>query len=341
MVDSYQYILHILGQDIDKQVILPIGVTTIGRDAGNTLILPNPLISRHHARIDCTLSDCTITDLNSANGTVVNDQKIPAQVQIALSDNALIKIGPMDIHLKAIKQEEKEIPVPMTTAAPEEKVPAANERASSDKQPEGAPSSAIVTGSLDQSLVDEIPPNEPPPPPPSVLTPQPEKETPIPPPGLEMYSIKLLEYLPGIYHEDFTSRFLALFESILFPIEWNVDNFDLFLDPGTTPGEFIPWLLNWFKISLDPTWDEPQRRKLLKEANEIFCLRGTLSSLTRVLQIYLGNTPVIVDDNATLPPYTFKVKISMQADQVNQKLIEQLININKPAYTTYTIEYSG
>ena len=76
-------------------------------------------------------------------------------------------------------------------------------------------------------------PVEPTPPPPPVIEPV-EDDYPMPP-GLSMYSRQLLQFLPGIYHTDFMSRFLAVFESILMPIEWNIDNFDLYLDPGSAP----------------------------------------------------------------------------------------------------------
>ena len=70
----------------------------------------------------------------------------------------------------------------------------------------------------------------------------------------------LLSYLPGIYHTEFMSHFLAIFEAVLFPVEWQIDNFDLFLDPGTAPRNFLPWLANWFDIVFDSTWSEAQQR---------------------------------------------------------------------------------
>jgi P2-related tail formation protein len=78
----------------------------------------------------------------------------------------------------------------------------------------------------------------------------------------------------------------------------------------------------------------------LKEANQIYARRGTRWALSRVLEIYLGQRPDIIENSDGLNPYTFKVKIPLSQKDVNQELVEQLINTNKPAYTAYSIEYS-
>jgi phage tail-like protein len=336
VTDKYQFILHIQGPDIKQDLDLQVGSTTIGREAGNTLLLSNPLISRHHARFDCTDIQCAIVDLNSANGTFLNGVKIPPQVPIPVESNALIKIGPVEINLEAVKQEERiePIEVPKVKDKPLKQV-------DSSLQTKGLPPEPEIKDEKKESFSaqQQAPPPANPPPLPIPL-PEPEREEKIPPPGLSIYSTRLLNYLPGIYHDDFMSRFLALFESILFPIEWNIDNFDLFLDPGTAPSEFLPWLMNWFEISFNSTWSEEQRRKLLKGANQIYARRGTRWALSRVLEIYLGQPPDIIENSDGQNPYTFKVKIPLPGNNVNQELIEQLINSNKPAYTAYSIEYS-
>jgi phage tail-like protein len=135
------------------------------------------------------------------------------------------------------------------------------------------------------------------------------------------------------------SRLLALFESIYIPIEWNIDNFDLYLDPGTAPASFIHWLAGWFDIAFDPTWSEAQRRLLLKEAGTIYARRGTKWSLSRVLEIYLGKDPEILEFTKDLEPFTFRVKIPIREKDTNRMLIEKVIDINKPAHTTYMIDF--
>ncbi|MFC1821249.1 FHA domain-containing protein [Thermodesulfobacteriota bacterium] len=64
----------------NKQVIkeLPFlkDSVTIGRNDDNTIPIDNLAVSGYHARIDKAGSDCIITDLQSTNGTFVNDKKI-------------------------------------------------------------------------------------------------------------------------------------------------------------------------------------------------------------------------------------------------------------------------
>lgn len=58
-------------------------VATIGRDPECEVLLRDPGISRHHARLDCTNGRCLLKDLGSANGTHVNGVRIKdADVQV-------------------------------------------------------------------------------------------------------------------------------------------------------------------------------------------------------------------------------------------------------------------
>jgi len=49
---------------------------TIGRDEGNDIVIDNLAVSGFHARIDKTGDSYILTDLQSTNGTFVNDKKI-------------------------------------------------------------------------------------------------------------------------------------------------------------------------------------------------------------------------------------------------------------------------
>jgi pSer/pThr/pTyr-binding forkhead associated (FHA) protein len=62
----------------------------IGRDPDNELVLRDPRVSRHHARIVFERGFFVIYDLASANGTVVNGRKISIA---PLVDGATIKLG--------------------------------------------------------------------------------------------------------------------------------------------------------------------------------------------------------------------------------------------------------
>jgi pSer/pThr/pTyr-binding forkhead associated (FHA) protein len=64
--------------------------TTIGRAPDCDIILDDALVSRHHLRIISILGDSFLEDLNSANGTLVNDR---LTMKCPLEDGDIITVG--------------------------------------------------------------------------------------------------------------------------------------------------------------------------------------------------------------------------------------------------------
>ncbi|RPI78012.1 MAG: FHA domain-containing protein [Desulfobacteraceae bacterium] len=62
---------------------------TIGRKEDNTIMIDNLAVSGYHARIDKAGSDYLITDLQSTNGTFVNDKKVSSH-KLIHGDNIAI-----------------------------------------------------------------------------------------------------------------------------------------------------------------------------------------------------------------------------------------------------------
>jgi pSer/pThr/pTyr-binding forkhead associated (FHA) protein len=62
---------------------------TIGRQVDNTVVIDNLAVSGFHARIDKKGSDYILTDLQSTNGTFVNNEKISSR-KLSHGDNILI-----------------------------------------------------------------------------------------------------------------------------------------------------------------------------------------------------------------------------------------------------------
>ena len=59
------------------KTIIPLReTTTIGRDENNNIVLPDPTISRNHARIIFENGNWAVEDLGSANGIVVRDMRL-------------------------------------------------------------------------------------------------------------------------------------------------------------------------------------------------------------------------------------------------------------------------
>ena len=319
MNPSQMFQLQITDADGNQRVIPLPATTSIGRQVGNDLLLDDERISRRHAKIECSDEACHITDLGSSNGTSVDEERLRPNVPVQLKPGSVVRVGSFELLLRSVPAPE---PVPVQAVALQ---PAAD-----------AAADAVA-----------VPPMEAEAPPPT--SPRPSIPTPpsapggtpagMIPPGLTLESQRLINYLPGIYHTEFMARFLGIFEAVLTPIEWNIDNFDLYLNPATAPRDFIPWLASWFDVAFDPSWTEAQRRHLLKEAHSIYARRGTRWALSRVLEIYTGHTPTIVDTDPDLEPFTFKVTLPAVTARLEREMIERLIDAHKPAHTLYTLEF--
>lgn len=64
---------------------------TLGRSADNDLVVPEPLASRHHARLEVRAGRWYLIDLDSANGTLLNRQRLNGEQVLNAGD--LIAIG--------------------------------------------------------------------------------------------------------------------------------------------------------------------------------------------------------------------------------------------------------
>ncbi len=62
---------------------------TIGRNEDNTIRVDNLAVSGYHARIDLAGNDYVLTDLQSTNGTFVNDKRVVSH-KLSHGDNVLI-----------------------------------------------------------------------------------------------------------------------------------------------------------------------------------------------------------------------------------------------------------
>ena len=78
--------------DEDQPVrTIPIGRRVrIGRQADNDLVVTDPGVSRHHAEVTSERGTCTLRDLGSTNGTLVNGTRVREH---ALRDGDRIHIG--------------------------------------------------------------------------------------------------------------------------------------------------------------------------------------------------------------------------------------------------------
>lgn len=73
--------------------------TSLGTDADNDIVLGDPYVSRHHARIWWDGASWWIVDLNSRNGTLVHQKPCIPEIPQALKKKGAITIGEMEFEL--------------------------------------------------------------------------------------------------------------------------------------------------------------------------------------------------------------------------------------------------
>lgn len=73
---SPSYLSLIAVEGSDRYSLRPGGQSTIGRSAGNDVIIDDERISRRHAVLQCDRGEWHINDLGSTNGTWVNGRRV-------------------------------------------------------------------------------------------------------------------------------------------------------------------------------------------------------------------------------------------------------------------------
>jgi pSer/pThr/pTyr-binding forkhead associated (FHA) protein len=73
-----------------EEYALASAAITLGRSTCNDVVIPDPRVSRTHARLECDETGCILVDLGSANGTQVNGARVE---RASLTDGDTIAIG--------------------------------------------------------------------------------------------------------------------------------------------------------------------------------------------------------------------------------------------------------
>ena len=82
-------LILMFNKQVVKEYTLDREGVTIGRNEDNTIMVDNLAVSGYHARIDLAGKDHILTDLQSTNGTFVNDKKVISH-KLSHGDNVII-----------------------------------------------------------------------------------------------------------------------------------------------------------------------------------------------------------------------------------------------------------
>jgi phage tail-like protein len=93
---------------------------------------------------------------------------------------------------------------------------------------------------------------------------------------------------------DFLFRYLMPIAAMLDEWQEVASGRQRLLDPSVAPASALPWLAGFVGLALDPCWSETVRRTLIAEAASLFRSRGTVGSLTRMLEILTGGAKVVL-----------------------------------------------
>ena len=76
----------------DKGLMIPLheGTIALGRASENDITLADPILSRHHCKLEINGTSVKITDLDSANGSYLNDAEIRESL---IRDGDKLQIG--------------------------------------------------------------------------------------------------------------------------------------------------------------------------------------------------------------------------------------------------------
>ncbi len=218
-----QLIVQLEGKII-RVVSLNTPLLTIGRTPENGLTLAHQIISRHHADVRVEERGVTLTDLGSANGTFLNDERLLANQPHLLSDGATFRIGPYSLTYRALRKpavaDDEQEPPQEAPATPTNQQAQETPREEPQKVPADEPEQdAVVEFAAIARPTDVMPTALPDVSPSSSVIMRRERATPVQR-GPQEESSLYLRFLPDIFQEDdFLKRFLRIFENIWEPLE--------------------------------------------------------------------------------------------------------------------------
>lgn len=164
-----------------------------------------------------------------------------------------------------------------------------------------------------------------------------------------------IHYLPEIFQtgesSDFLKRFIKIMESLYVDIEERIGFLSNYIDIDMADDQFLRWLAGWMDFETDETWKTESVRKLLSELPDIYRRRGTKKAIVRLLTIYLGYEPIIVENHElkgnegavnqqeleAMSPFGFTIisRMPRKLTEREKVTVKKMLDRETPAYTHY------
>lgn len=119
------------------------------------------------------------------------------------------------------------------------------------------------------------------------------------------------------------------------------------------PAEFLDWLASWVGVTLRNDMPDSQRREAIARAVQLYRKRGTREGLEQLVAIQSALHATITDagtpprpgapDLSDAAPHTFHVRVSLPSGSIEaiarqRALVEDILDAEKPAHTTYDLD---
>ncbi|MCS6914131.1 MAG: phage tail protein [Myxococcales bacterium] len=179
-----------------------------------------------------------------------------------------------------------------------------------------------------------------------------------------------IKWLPALYQrsdvtgKNFVRDLLWIVQHMFGSIEERLDVIHTYFDPYEAPEEFLPWLAGWSAMVLEPDWPVAHKRRLIRNAMELYRLRGTVRGLSLFIKLFTGFEPILRENEWPFPGFRIGVTSTIGVNSVilppvdksrafvvvmphrfrdldPQSIIRllEIIELEKPAHTTYMLKF--
>ena len=179
-----------------------------------------------------------------------------------------------------------------------------------------------------------------------------------------MKQAEIEQLLPGIFQRTLRAgsplnALLAVMEALHDPDEQVLAQIEKYFDPYRTPDRFVPYLAGWVDLErlLVESPEEREQtdamplptgtgrlRELIAAAAYLSQWRGTAKGLKRFLETATGAHGFEIDESGQTAKgqrRAFHIRVRAPKEtQPYRVLLQRIIEIEKPAYVTYELEFA-